>query len=109
MAKTPITASQALELCIEFSTEDLVVDNDYLRERGFEIVNDVAGSANAAAAPAAPVYDEELLALVEGVRAKSHTKTKTGKALKTSDGRPKAILGKGDGIGNYKVTITGTK
>jgi len=99
---TQITANDAVALA---KKEGCTLG--FLEEIGFEIVAGVANTV--AAAIVVPTVNEELLALVEAVRAQAHTKTKTGKALKTSDGRPKAVLGRSDGIGGYTVIINGSK
>ena len=79
---------------------------DLEKDYGFTI-----GAANteAAAAPVVVEYDDELVAQIEALVAKAHTETKTGKKLKTSDGRPKAVLGKNDKIGGFTVIINGSK
>ena len=100
-----ITANKAVKLAAEEHTT-----LGALEEMGFTIVvGDANTSAPAPAVPKAVVVNEELIALVEAVRAKAHTKTKTGKALKTSDGRPKAVLGRNDGIGGFTVIINGSR
>jgi len=110
MSSTPISASQAIDLMVEFSTDEFKCDLAYLQERGFVIVSDVAGSANTVAAAPAPVaVNEALVKLIEQVRKAGRSKTTTGKPLKTSDGRPKVVLGKQENIGGYTVIINGTK
>ena len=106
-----ISAQDAIDLLRDPKNKGLQVED---LEKKFGFVIGEAGSANTKATVAVeaapePVFDEELLALVEAVRAKAHTKTQTGKALKTSDGRPKAVLGRNDSIGGYTVIINGTK